>query len=126
VAAALAFALAAPAPAVWAQSGQQRSAWADGGLGVASVFISLFWGTAKLGYAGAGALVGVLSYAVTGGRRDVLETIINPSLRGDYLITPQHLTRERPWVFFGPYPEDIQQAEETVMPEQRYPTENRF
>jgi hypothetical protein len=90
------------------------SAWAEGGIGLACVVTSLFYSTAKVLYAGAGAFTGLAGYALTGGKRDVLDTIINPSLRGDYVITPEHLRGQRRLVFIGPYPEDLTDEETGV------------
>jgi hypothetical protein len=89
-----------------------RGALGEAGLGFGAVGLSLFYTPAKLFYAGGGALTAVSAYALTGGRRDVFWTIINPALRGDYVVTPEHLLGERRIVFMGPFPEDLEQPPE--------------
>ena len=41
------------------------------------------------------------AWVLTGGRSDVAREIIEPSVRGDYIVTPKHLTMEEPLVFTG-------------------------
>jgi hypothetical protein len=71
------------------------------GLGVGSIVCTIGWGLAKTVYAVAGSVTGGLAYAITGGRSDVARAIIQPSVRGDYVITPDHLTGARPLQFTG-------------------------
>jgi hypothetical protein len=85
-----------------------RSPWAEGGLGFAAVVCSVFYSSAKVLYAGAGTLTGLIALGLTGGRRDVFDTIVNPSVRGEYIVTPQHFIDRRFPIFFGPYPEDLE------------------
>ncbi len=112
VVAALVLSLAAPS-ASWAQGQGQPvdSVWKEGGIGFACALSSLLYSTVKVVYATAGTVTGLLAFALTGGRRDVLDTIINPSLRGDYVITREHLQGQRRLIFIGPYPEDLVQEE---------------
>jgi hypothetical protein len=116
VVASLVLSLAAPSTS-WAQA-QPDSPLKDAAIGFACVLTSLFYTTAKVVYATAGALTGVTAYALTGGRRDVLDTILNPSLRGDYVVTREHLEGKRRLVFIGPYPEDLAQQPPEGEPEE--------
>jgi hypothetical protein len=84
-----------------------RSVYREGGLGYGSAFLSLFYTPVKVIYATAGFFVAGGAYVVTGGRKDIYDTILNPAWRGDYVITPEHLTMERRLVFVGPYPEQV-------------------
>ena len=85
------------------------------GYGVGSVAASIVYTPLKLGYAGLGLLAGGLSYILTGGRKDVADSIIYPATRGDYIIKPDHLKGKEPWVFVGPPPPDAQ-IKETPLP----------
>ena len=93
----------AAAPAA-AQDGE-RSAAAEFGLGVSSLALTLPYGLAKLVYALGGSVTGGLAWALTGGRFDIARAIIQPAVRGDYVITPEHLTNNRALVFIGREPD---------------------
>lgn len=83
----------------------ERSAAAEAGLGALSFFTTLFYGTVKVGYAGLGALTGGFAYVLSGGNPDLSRVLIQRSLRGDYVITPEILTGEKALVFVGRDPE---------------------
>jgi hypothetical protein len=70
-------------------------------LGAGSFLSTVVYGTVKTGYAVLGSVIGGLAFALTGGRGDVARAIIQPSVRGDYVVTPEHLTMERPLIFSG-------------------------
>lgn len=78
------------------------------GYRVGSVFASVLYSPLKVTYAGLGLITGGLGFMLTGGRRDVANNIINPSVRGDYVITPNHLKGVEPVIFIGPPPPDSQ------------------
>ena len=105
LAAAVVFTLAAPSPAY-----AERSAGGEFGLGVGSLLLSLPYGLVKTVYAVGGIVVGGLGWTLTGGRNDVARAIWQPALRGDYVITPEVLTGQKPLTFVGrdprsePYP----------------------
>lgn len=94
--------LAAPR---FADAAETRHAATEFGLGVASVVCTLGYGLAKTIYAVGGTVTGGLAWALTGGRSDVARAVIQPAVRGDYVITPQHLTGRRSLVFAGRDPE---------------------
>jgi hypothetical protein len=70
-------------------------------LGAGSVLGTFVYGTVKTVYAVLGSITGGLAFALTGGRGDVASAIMQPALRGDYVIVPEHLTLERPLIFAG-------------------------
>lgn len=93
-AAALVFAPAA----VWADDVEMAK---DAGVGLGSAMASLLYVPAKTFYAFGGLLVGGLAYAFSGGDADVARVVLEPSVLGDYVITPDHLAGEREIEFFG-------------------------
>ncbi len=84
---------------------EPRSAPAVFGLGVASAVCTLFYGTAKTIYAVGGTLTGSLAWVLTGGRGDVFRAIVQPAVRGDYVVVPENLLAQKPLVFAGKDPE---------------------
>ena len=98
---------------VGAQTGTQSGTDAEkggregeAGIGVAAGLISVFYAPAKVLYAAGGGLVAGLAYVVSAGDMQVVDPILTPALRGDYVITPAHLRGERPLEFIGREPED--------------------
>ena len=71
------------------------------GLGVASVILTIPYGSAKIVYAGIGSIVGGATWALTGGNNETAQTVWEPSLYGDYVITPDHILGKKPLRFFG-------------------------
>lgn len=65
--------------------------WKEAGLGVASVLGSAIYSPVKVTYAALGALAGGVTWVATGGNTEVAQNIWEPSLRGDYVVTPQML-----------------------------------
>lgn len=70
-------------------------------LGAGSVLSTFVYGTVKTTYAILGSITGGLAFALSGGRNDVARAIIQPAVRGDYVVTPEHLTMNQPLVFVG-------------------------
>ncbi len=68
-----------------------ESPWKEAGLGVASVLGSAIYSPVKVTYAALGAFAGGVTWVATGGNTEVAQKIWEPSLRGDYVITPQML-----------------------------------
>jgi hypothetical protein len=90
-----------------ADSGKtDRSAGAEFGLGAGAFICTIPWGILKILYAAGGAVTGSLAFALTGGRKDVARAIWQPSLRGDYVVTPDNLTGREPLSFVGRDPEE--------------------
>lgn len=93
----------------------------DLGYGVGSVLASMFYSPFKLTYAGLGLVTGGLGYVLSAGNTDVANNIINPAIRGNYVVTPGHLKGEEPLVFVGPAPapepSQPQQAPSAALPQ---------
>jgi hypothetical protein len=87
------------------------AAWAEGasvgekakvaGLGAGSAILSLVYAPVKLVYASCGLVVGGMAYAFSGGDTQVANTVLTPSLLGDYVVSPKQLTGEESFEFFG-------------------------
>jgi hypothetical protein len=108
-AAALAAALvASAAPARADEDGMA----AEAGLGLASAFLSLLYAPVKMMYALGGTLVGGAAFALSGGDHEVADPILQAAVRGDYVITPKHLTGEEEWEFVGRSPQSRQAHQE--------------
>jgi hypothetical protein len=52
-------------------------------------------------YAAGGSIVAGLAYVLSGGDKDVAKPIFDASVRGDYVVTPQHMSGERDLEFVG-------------------------
>ena len=74
-------------------------------LGTGSALCSIVYGPLKIGYAVVGTAISGLAWVFTGGSTDVAAPIFYASVRGDYVVTPEHLTLERPLEFVGRDPE---------------------
>ena len=75
------------------------------GWGFGAALASLFYIPAKVTYAGLGLLTGGLGYVLTGGRADAANNIIYPAVRGNYVVTPNHLKGTEPIYFVGAAPD---------------------
>ncbi|MCG8588708.1 MAG: hypothetical protein MJE66_05405 [Proteobacteria bacterium] len=73
----------------------------DAGLGAGSALVTLVYAPVKLMYATGGLLVGGLAWIFSGGDGEVVETVLTPSVRGDYVVTPPMLTGKQVPEFFG-------------------------
>lgn len=73
----------------------------EGGLGAAAALTTLIYGPVKLIYATGGLIISGFAWAFTGGDSEVAERVLTRSLRGTYVLTPEHLTGEREVVFIG-------------------------
>jgi hypothetical protein len=76
----------------------------EAGLGAAAALSSLLYAPVKLVYALGGGLTAGLAWVFSAGDSDVVNPIIDASLRGDYVITPDHLRGQRPVEFIGRSP----------------------
>ncbi|MDH4235995.1 MAG: hypothetical protein OEV17_01995, partial [Nitrospira sp.] len=68
----------------------------------------------KGAFAIGGAIVGGLAYAFSGGSEQTAKSIWIPSMYGTYVITPEHLTGDRPVRFLGVAADSEYQAVEPV------------
>ena len=106
--------------------GSSTNAWADdvemaksAGVGLGSAVATLVYAPVKTFYAFGGVVVGGLAYVFSGGDSDVARVVLEPSVLGDYVITPQNLEGQRPVEFFGQEKpadmvyEEVSRAEDT-------------
>ena len=72
---------------------------------MASVLLSIPYGAVKVAYAIVGGITGGFTYIFTGGNLKAAQSVWDTSLRGTYIITPEHLKGEKPIRFLGVPPE---------------------
>ena len=94
------------------------------GYNIGSVLASAVYSPFKITYAGLGLLTGGLGYVLSGGRRDVANTIIYPAVRGSYVITPTQLKGQKPVIFVASPPQPGGQKQQTQTSEPGSPPEN--
>jgi hypothetical protein len=70
-------------------------------LQAACWFVTVPYGAVKVVYALGGGIVGGLAWVITGANTTVAKAIWIPSMTGDYIVQPQHLTGEKPLHFVG-------------------------
>ncbi|UCE64656.1 MAG: hypothetical protein JSU59_05885 [Nitrospirota bacterium] len=93
----LTFQSAAPSIA-WAE---EKSPAADLVVGAVSFVATIPYGCIKLAYAGMGAIIGGLTYLLTGANAEAAGRVWDQTMRGTYVITPSHLAGDEPVRFFG-------------------------
>ncbi len=71
------------------------------GLGAASVFLSIPYGMVKFVFATLGGIFGGFTYAFSGANEKAAKSVWDTSMRGTYVITPEHLKGEKSIRFFG-------------------------
>ena len=76
----------------------------EAGLGAASAISSLLYGPVKIVYSTLGLVFGGFAWGLSGGDAEVLDAVVTPAIRGDYVITPSHLRGEKPVEFIGRRP----------------------
>jgi hypothetical protein len=75
--------------------------WEQIGWGALTGLSNLLYVPAKLAYAGLGGLTGGLALGLTGGDLNTAESIWEPSLKGDYFLTPGMIQGQDPISFAG-------------------------
>ena len=80
------------------------SAGSEAGIGVGAALCSLVYGPVKIAYAVMGLVFGGMAWGLSGGDGDVLDAVMTPAVRGDYVVTPSHLRGEEPLQFIGRRP----------------------
>jgi hypothetical protein len=78
-----------------------RSAAGEAGLGASCVLLNMVYGPGKLMYAFFGGFIGLVAFGLSAGDEDVALRVIEPAWRGDYALTPAHLTGEADLEFIG-------------------------
>ena len=76
--------------------------WKGVGVGAGTVVGNLIYMPAKLLYGVGGGIVGGAGYLLTGGNKQVSDTIWRSSLGGDYVLTPDMVAGKQPVHFSGP------------------------
>jgi hypothetical protein len=76
--------------------------WKGVGLGAGAVAGNILYVPAKLAYGILGGIGGAAGYALTGGNKDVANSIWRSSLGGDYVLTPDMMAGKEPIYFSGP------------------------
>jgi hypothetical protein len=71
------------------------------GLQAGAFFTTLLYGPAKVCYAVVGSVVSGLAWGLTAGNSDVAWPIFVSAAYGDYVVTPDHLTGQKPLEFVG-------------------------
>ncbi len=94
------FALAVAMPAT-VQADDTRRAGKDAGVGVATVAANIVYVPAKLLYAGAGGITGLLAYGLTLGSKETATQIWVPSIGGDYVLTSDMVRGHQKFHFSG-------------------------
>lgn len=93
--------LVAPA---WSQSSSadaQQGTAAGAGMGAASAAATILYFPFKAAFAIGGGIVGGLAYLFSGLNEPTAKSIWIPSVYGTYVITPEHLSGDRPVRFLG-------------------------
>ena len=75
--------------------------WTQVGWGCLTGLSNLLYVPAKLVYASLGGLTGGLALGLTGGDLNTAEAIWEPSLKGDYFLTPGMIQGQEPISFAG-------------------------
>ena len=76
--------------------------WKGVGIAAGTVVSNLVYVPAKLAYGILGGIAGGAGYALTGGNKQVADSIWRSSLGGDYVLTPDMMTGKKPIYFSGP------------------------
>jgi hypothetical protein len=76
--------------------------WQGVGVGAGTVVGNLFYVPAKVVYGVLGGITGGASYLLTGGNTQTADTIWRSSLGGDYVLTPDMVSGQKPIHFSGP------------------------
>ena len=76
----------------------------DAGIGAVAAVGSLIYGPLKVVYATLGLVFGGMAWGLSGGDSDVMDAVVTPAVRGDYVVTPAILRGEQPLEFIGRRP----------------------
>src|SRR5689334_24950005 len=103
----LAFVHVAVISTAWAQpmgggsDEQTENTGSQYGLGAASVFLSIPYGITKFMFATLGGIFGGFTYVFSGANEKAAKSVWDTSMRGTYVITPEHLKGDKSVRFFG-------------------------
>jgi hypothetical protein len=96
---------AAPAPEATTHASGGGDTLSQIGWGALTAVTNLAYVPAKLAYAGLGGLTGSLALGLTGGDMSTAQQIWEPSLGGDYFLTPGQIQGEKGVSFAGAAPQ---------------------
>ncbi|MEW6247244.1 MAG: hypothetical protein AB1555_11115 [Nitrospirota bacterium] len=88
------------------EEGGTESTESQGGLGIGAALLTIPYGVAKVVFALCGGIVGGLTYVFTGADEKAAKKVWDTSIRGTYVITPDHLKGNKPVRFLGVPPEE--------------------
>ena len=88
------------------EEGSTESTESQGGLGIGAALLTIPYGVAKVVFALCGGIVGGLTYVFTGADEKAAKKVWDTSIRGTYVITPDHLKGNKPVRFLGVPPEE--------------------
>jgi len=105
----LALCIVTMVPAAWCQENSPSSSTGNteggtassAGMQAAAAVSTILYFPFKAAFAIGGGIVGGLAYAFSGGNEQAAKSIWDTSLRGTYIITPDHLQGNRPIRFLG-------------------------
>lgn len=96
-------------PIAWGQEKEEGSTEAtesQGALGVAAALLTIPYSIFKVVFALSGGIVGGLAYVFSGADEKIAKKVWDVSIRGTYVITPDHLTGDKAVRFLGVPPEE--------------------
>lgn len=96
------FCLALSFPAELKAESEANSGTSQLVTGASCFLLTPVYGAFKLAFAGAGAVVGGFTWLFTGGDEGAAQRVWDSSLKGTYVITPEHLSGEKQVQFVGP------------------------
>jgi hypothetical protein len=98
---ALALLVSVPVGAEELVSQENKEMASDGALGAAAGLTSVVYAPIKVIYAAGGSVVAGLAYVLSGGDAEVAKPILDASVRGDYVVTPDHMRGDKTIEFVG-------------------------
>jgi hypothetical protein len=88
--------------AAWSEEAEGLSS--EAGIGAVSALTTLIYGPVKIAYATLGLVIGGAAWGLSGGDQVVFDSVITAAIRGDYVVTPEHIRMERGLEFYGQDP----------------------
>ncbi len=93
-----------------ARAEEEESVAGSAAVGAAAGICSLIYAPLKITYAVLGLVVGGIAWGLSAGDNNVFFAVITPSVRGDYVVTPDHLRGDRKLAVLGRQPAYRQSA----------------
>jgi len=87
--------------AAWSE---EEALSSEAGIGALSALTTLIYGPVKICYATLGMVFGGAAWGLSGGDPQVFDSVITAAVRGDYVVTPEHIRMERGLEFYGQDP----------------------